>query len=388
MALYAELAEHVPDAALSRDYWIRSAKVQERRGDVDRAARAYHKVLQRSTRADAEGLAALEQLFTRTRRWDDLIGVVERRIEQASDAKQREALYATIAGIYDAQLGRPEDAVLAYRKVLELDPTSTRALRALDDLFSRQKMWTELAENLEGQLELVPDDDAQLALMLRLARLHETEMGLVDVAIEGYRRVLERDPSNVQGLAALERLGADPKYELAIADLLEPLYRHLGDWQKLVGVHEVQVRRTDDPARRVELLHQIGQLYEDAAGDLGSACPRRSPVLLREDPANEGTQQQIDRLALRTGRFADLAWVLGGAWYAGRRSRPGERALHDRRACLRGRSRRRRYGRSACIGVSSRLTRSAWPLAEWLERPFWKLWSSTKTSRSFSSESR
>jgi tetratricopeptide (TPR) repeat protein len=313
VALYAELAEHVADAALARDYWIRIAKVQERSGDVDRAARAYHKVLEIDS-GDAEGLAALEQLFTQTQRWDDLIGVVERRIEQAGDGKEREALYATIANIYDAQLGRPDDAVLAYRKVLELDPTSAGALRALDDLFTRQKMWTELAENLEGQLELVPDEDAQLALILRLARLRETEMGLVDVAIEGYRRVLERDPTNLQGLGALERLGADPKYELAIADLLEPLYRHLGDWQKLIGVHEVQVRRSDEPARRVELLHQVSQLYEDAAGDLGSAFATLARAL-REDPANEGTQQQIDRLARATGRFADLARVfeeLGG----------------------------------------------------------------------------
>ena len=313
VALYAELAEHLDDAALARDYWIRIAKVQERRGDVDRAARAYHKVLEIDS-GDAEGLAALEQLFTQTERWDDLIGVVERRIEQATDAKERETLYSTIANIYDAQLGRPEDAVLAYRKVLELDPTSALARRALDDLFTRQKMWTELAENLEGQLELVPDEDAQIALMLRLARLRETEMALVDVAIEGYRRVLERDPTNAQGLAALERLGADPKHELAIADLLEPLYRHIGDWQKLVGVHEVQVRRSSDPARRVELLHQIAQLYEDAAGDLGSAFATLARALM-EDPSHEGTQQQIDRLARATGRFADLARVfeeLGG----------------------------------------------------------------------------
>ena len=72
-------------------------------------------------------------------------------------------------------------------------------------------------------------------------------------------------------LAALERLGKSPKYELTIADLLEPLYRHIGDWQKLIGVHEVQVRRSEDPARKVELLHQVAQLYEDAAGDLNAS---------------------------------------------------------------------------------------------------------------------
>jgi tetratricopeptide (TPR) repeat protein len=307
VALYTEIANALSDTALARDYWLRIAGIQDRLADVDRAAQAYGRVLAIDP-GDAEGLAALEQLFTRTQRWKDLIGVVERRIEQTADPHERESLYATMANIYAERLGRPEDAVGAYRKVLEIDPSSDRALRALDELFTKQKMWSDLAENLDAQLALAASDDTQLALMLRLAALRESEMGLVDVAIEGYRHVLDRDPTNSQALAALERLGADPKYELTIADLLEPLYRHIGDWRKLVGVHEVQVRRSEDPGRRVDLLHQIAQLYEDSAGDLASAFATLARAL-HEDPAHDETQRQLDRLARATGRFADLAHV-------------------------------------------------------------------------------
>jgi tetratricopeptide (TPR) repeat protein len=307
VALYGELAASLTDALLARDYWLRIAGIDDRLGDVDRSAQAYYKVLAIDP-GDGEALASLEQLFTRTERWKDLIGVVERRIEQTSDATERERLYGTTAQIYDERLGRPEDAVAAYQKVLELEPGSDRALRALDDLFTRQKMWAELAENLEAQLALAADDETQLALMLRLSALREREMGLVDVAIEGYRQVLERAPSNPQALAALERLGQDEKYELTIADLLEPLYRHVGDWQKLIGTHEVQVRRSEDVTRRVELLHQIAQLYEDAAGELEPAFATLARAL-KEDPSNEATQQQLDRVARATGRFDELARV-------------------------------------------------------------------------------
>jgi tetratricopeptide (TPR) repeat protein len=307
VTLYSELADALSDAVLARDYWMRIAGIQDRLGDVDRSARAYGKVLAIDP-SDAEGLAALEQLFTRTERWKDLIGVVERRIEQTNDARERESLYGAMANIYDERLGRPEDAVGAYKKVLEIDPSAERALRALDDLFTRQEMWSDLAENLEAQLALATSDETQLALMLRLAALRESQMGLVDVAIEGYRLVLDRSPTNAQALASLERLGSDPKYELTIADLLEPLYRHIGDWRRLVGVHEVQVRRSEDAGRRVELLHQTAQLYEDSAGDLGSAFATLARAL-HEDPSHEATQQQLDRLARATGRFADLARV-------------------------------------------------------------------------------
>jgi len=245
----------------------------------------------------------------RTQRWQDLIGVFERRIESTTDARERETLFARMARTYDDKLGRPEDAVNAYGQVLELDPGNEAALRALDELFSRQKMHAKLAENLEAQLSLAASEDAQLALMLRLAGLRERDMGQVDVAIEGYRQILERAPTNEQAILALERIGADTKYELAVADLLEPLYRQLGEWQKLVNAHEVQVRQSEDPSRRVELLHQIARAYEDAGGDLDSAFATLARAL-KEDPSSEVTLEQLNRVARSTSRFADLAQVL------------------------------------------------------------------------------
>src|SRR5262249_22850564 len=149
----------------------------------------------------------------------------ERRIEQTADPSQREQLYVRMARIHDEQLGRPDDAVASYKRVLELDPASQTALSALDQLFTRQRMWSDLAENLEAQLALAADDEQQIAPMLRLASLRETQMNQIEQAIDGYRSVLERDLSSAEALAALERLGREPAYELTIADLLEPLYR-------------------------------------------------------------------------------------------------------------------------------------------------------------------
>ncbi|MDP8999842.1 MAG: hypothetical protein M3O46_07000, partial [Myxococcota bacterium] len=76
VALYGELADGMSDATLARDYWLRIASIDDHLGDIDQAARAYYKVLGFDA-GDREALAALEQLFTRTSRWEDLIGVVE-----------------------------------------------------------------------------------------------------------------------------------------------------------------------------------------------------------------------------------------------------------------------------------------------------------------------
>ncbi|MEO7093584.1 MAG: tetratricopeptide repeat protein, partial [Polyangiales bacterium] len=302
-------AENIEDPPLKREYWFRIASLQDQSlGNVDDAASSYQHVLELDP-ADAEALAALEQLYLRTERWPDLIQVVQKRIDLADDVAAREALYGRMASIYEEKLGKPDEAIASYREVLTIDPTSQVALGALDGLYRRQERWNDLAENLEAQLRLADTDDAQLALMLRLADLRETRMNEVDAAVEIYRQVLERDSANIDALTALERLGKEPALALQIADILEPLYKNFGDWQKLVGVYEVQVERSNEADQKVTLLHQIAQLYEDQGNQPSAAFDSLSRALA-EDPANEQTMAALQRLAEATNRFADLGRVL------------------------------------------------------------------------------
>jgi len=305
--IISEIATSLTDVELARSYWLRLARIEERLDKVDAAAAGYGHVLSLDP-ADQEALEALEALYGRTERWEDLIGVYRKRIELMEDIADREKMYAQMAQVYETRLGRPSDAIAAYQEVLALDETSQVALEALDALYSRQEMWFELADNLESQLRLAVTDEDELALMLRLGALRESKMGQIEQAVDIYHQVLTRDMGNESALQALERLGSNADFELMIAEILEPLYRQTGDYAKLIGVHEVQVRRTDDPVRRVELLHQIASLYEDAAGDLSAAFDTLARALA-EDPAHEATQEALDRLARATSRFSDLAHV-------------------------------------------------------------------------------
>lgn len=308
--IYANIAEATTDAALAREYWLRLAPIHQRFGNVDAAAECYEKLLALDP-SDAQALSLMDTLYRSAERWADLVTVFRKRIELAEDPEERERLVSELATVYDVKLGQPQQASAAYREMLAADPTSQVALLALDALFTRQGQWAELAENLETRLALAEDESTQLELMLRLATLREGEMGEPEAAVEGYRAVLERDPTNGGALSALERLGTQPEYELNIAEILEPLYRQQGDYLKLIGVHEVQARRTDDPYRRVDLLHKIAGLYEDAAGDVGRAFDSYARALA-EDPTNPVTNDRLVNLAGVTGRFQDLATVLEG----------------------------------------------------------------------------
>ena len=93
-----------------------------------------------------------------------------------------------------------------------------------------------------------------------------------------------------------------------IAEILEPIYRDANQFEKLINVHEIQAGHASSAERRVELLHRIAELYEMALDDLSSAFATYSRALA-EDPAHEGTQDNLARLAMAGANYDALAGV-------------------------------------------------------------------------------
>ena len=133
-----------------------------------------------------------------------------------------------MAAIHDEMLGEPEEAIATYLEVLEMDPASVAALSALDALVRAPADVERAGRERRPSASLAEEEDARIALMLRLGALRETRMGAVEAAIEIYREVLDRDPSSAPALAALERLLQQPEHEVRVAEILEPLYRDAG----------------------------------------------------------------------------------------------------------------------------------------------------------------
>jgi len=304
---FEAIAKEVDDSDLALSYWVRLAELQRQQGQIDAAAQAYEKALALEP-GHQPALMALDDLFRGAGRFDDLVKVYRRRIELAEEPAQAEGLYVEMARVLEVELEKPDAAIAAYREVLEQTPDSVVVLRSLDDLFSRLGRADDLARNLEAQLELAADDDDWVRLTLRLAGLRESQMAQLDLAIEGYKAVLDRDPGQEEALAALERLFGNPSSELTVAEILEPIYRSSGDHKKLIRVHEVQVRRASDAGRKVELLWAIAELHEDAGSDLAAAFDTMARALAA-DPGSEKTLDNLNRLASATERFVDLARI-------------------------------------------------------------------------------
>ena len=61
-------------------------------------------------------------------------------------------------------------------------------------------------------------------------------------AIDCYREILEAMPAHSGAREALERRLDDEKFQLDAAGILQPIYEQLGEWLRLIGVHEIQLK--------------------------------------------------------------------------------------------------------------------------------------------------
>ncbi|HET8935911.1 MAG TPA: tetratricopeptide repeat protein [Polyangiales bacterium] len=306
--LIEQRARTLDDQELQRQLVMKVAALHENElNDVDAAVRAYNIVLEQDD-SDEIVLAALEALYRRAERWPALLEVLRRRATMSSDPEFQENQLAQIAFVHDEMLSEPEAAIRVYCEILELNPQSSVSLQALDSLYERQQMWSDLADNVQRQLSLAEDDAAQVALLMKLGLLREQRMNAPEAAIEIYREVLERDPANVAAVEALERLLVHPKYQTQIAEILEPLYRERTEYAKLVRIHDIQVQNSNSIDQRVELLHRMAELYEIALEDLESAF-RTFARALREDPSSTSTREELDRIAASAGAWQPLVDV-------------------------------------------------------------------------------
>ncbi len=290
------------DDSVRKHLWFKVAQVRHTKmdGQTDGAIEAYRKVIGFDP-GNLDALNALELLYQDTENWQELQDVYKQKIDVVVAEEEKLQIHFRLAMLYTDMLDAPEEAIHAYREVLNLRPDDMEALTSLEKLFERLERWTDLADNLQAQLDLVPDSNKVTSLRLRLGSLRENKMGETESAIETYREILSSDPSNDEAIVALERLIRIEEHESTVAEILEPIYRERQDWQHIIQIDEIFIKHGDSTERKVELLCQMGEMYELAGDDPEKAFEAYSRALM-EDPISEVVQTNLDRLA----RILDL----------------------------------------------------------------------------------
>lgn len=297
----------------------RSLRIAVSRLNKPADARRFAEELLKLKPEDDEAETALQQIFTRTESWPELVILLLRRQGRAMDSNARVDMLFRIARIQEEKVGDRSAAAKTYAEVVELDPRNLRALRALGRALEAASDWPRLAEVLRRQVELCTDDE-RAALLLNLGRLEEKVLSNPRAAVEAYLRALEADSISAEAVAGIERLvAADqvPRDEIAnVCTRLAPYYELTENYQKWARALETLSELAETDLDRMPHLELLTHLYAGPLADPPAAY--RSAVRMFEiEPANFLHRERLLQVATDAGSLDELVAavrrVLGGS---------------------------------------------------------------------------
>lgn len=237
-----------------------------------------------------EILDRMEKHAERSKSWATLADVLERRMALSDESETRLGILQKLGAVYGEHLEMQEEAVGAWKRVLEVQPGHPRAMRVLRDAYLKTSRFDELETLYTGQNELEglaevlstaadrnSNPKEKLDLSYRAARVYEEGLGQAPRAIRSYERILSVEPEDQRAIS-----------------LLLPLYEHEEKWARIPPLLEVQVALAEDEEARLsvyELLVDVAGtkladkkgavVYARRAFDAGPSNPRALELLDR-----------------------------------------------------------------------------------------------------------
>ena len=273
-------------------------------GNPKAAFDAYARALE-SDPADEAVLDALHALADDEGLHPELAQCFALRVQSVNDVPVAVDLNRRLARLYQQQLEVPAEAVKAWQAVIEDAPFDGEALAALDALYTAQEDWPALIDVLQRRIEDGGTPDLP-DLQCKLGYLLQHVGGDVPAAIELHRAVLLDQPNHAESLRLMEELAANLEYRAAVADVLDPLYRDAGAWDRLALLTEMRIELVDAPRERATLWMQSAELREEKLG-LNASAFEALLQAFGDVPDDEDVRERLLRLGAAESLYAQLA---------------------------------------------------------------------------------
>lgn len=342
----------------------RAGEVSEVELGDDDAALAFYRKVYDLDRGYAPVLASLGRLYYKAGRFEDLLETYQAELRASAKGPQSAALLYKMGELYEDRIGKDEDAIISYRKAIEMDAFNQQALHALGRKLTERNRFDELVKLLELELSSLTDPQQRARTAFRLGEVCEYRLKSPERALAAYEQSLSVEPDFrpardgrvrllteardfkrlVDELAREAETAKDPK--LAVAALLregevwrdelsepvraitcfeavllrdpgdvdalialEPLYAERGAWELLCQVLASEARVFNDPAARVGALRELARVQEDFAGATPEQVRQSYFAILQLLPTDLAALRALEQRALREGDKKLLAHI-------------------------------------------------------------------------------
>jgi|GEM_PF-761280 len=232
--------------------------------------------------ASPELLMRLDEILASQASPDQRLGLYREALTRNERSERQRDIYARIASLLQKELGQPEEAIGAWRKVIELDPQHLGAHQALLALYEESGDIEAIAAELERGLGVASGERRQ-RMLEQLAQVEERRGNLAQ-ALQRAQESLQSGP-------------LDPEHLLRVQKLAE----RAGDLEAVQSLLEQRVPFAATDKQRVEILSSLGEIHVQR-GSRERALP-----ILREAAAQAGRigEQSVERKLLE--RAVELA---------------------------------------------------------------------------------
>ncbi|MFT3914841.1 MAG: tetratricopeptide repeat protein [Anaeromyxobacteraceae bacterium] len=257
---------------------------QERLGKPKEALRTLARALALDP-ARAQTRKAMEGAAARADAFGDLARAYRSAADDAADLKAKKTLLRRVAEIVDRDLGKPEEAVRAWRALLEVDADDRGAQAALDACLAKAGQQEELAKSLDERRRAAAGDERR-SLSVKLAKLWQDAARYGDAA-GVWREVVEAAPTDDEALwglhAALEAQSGPRAAEERTGVLAALAARAKGPSER-AALELARAELLADPLARPEDAATLA-IAVLAAGGIGPGLVADATSLLERLPA-------------------------------------------------------------------------------------------------------
>ncbi|MFH0899560.1 MAG: tetratricopeptide repeat protein, partial [Pseudomonadota bacterium] len=227
--------------------------VEKRLGDPARAMDAAGRWLTEDPLSE-QAAEELERLAAKLGNWEAAAMRLEEVAVGGVATEAMRELSLRVGRILIDELGRLEDAELAFRRVLDIDAQNLAALAALERIYRGLGQTEKLAEILWRRGEAELDVAAKRRDFAETARIREEQLGDDDGAITAWRKVLDIDEGDREGH---QRLAGT--------------YQRKEQWEQLVEVLALAARFADNQAGILRCKRTIAEVLAEKLGAIDRA---------------------------------------------------------------------------------------------------------------------
>lgn len=292
------------DPAQKRSLQLKLAEVYARElGKIDEAVGAYRELVQGDP-SDVEAIAALDELLRANNRKDDLRWLFELRAAQV-EGPDRADIFEEWAALEEEVFGESAQAIVLLRKVIELVPTRSGALRSLARLLIAAGENEAAAAVILSHRD-VSEGEERAQREVELAGLYFDRLSQPQAAFDACVRALEITPHEADAIHILARLLENPETRMHAAGVLESEYEQTADYGRQSQALGILLEGEPSPERRRELYLKLAEVEETMLSAPGSAFDAMLRALA-EFPGDLELWDRSSQLAASAARPADLA---------------------------------------------------------------------------------